>query len=46
MEVHCFLKAHGVYLNYGIDDAEHDLAEARRNADLMQTQVTHRPAAR
>ena len=41
MEVHGFLKEHGVYLNYGIDDAEHDLAEARRNADLMQTLQSH-----
>ncbi|HEX4227250.1 MAG TPA: UPF0175 family protein [Bryobacteraceae bacterium] len=36
MEVHGFLKEHGVYLNYGIADAEHDLAEVHRYAELMQ----------
>jgi hypothetical protein len=30
MEVHAFLKEHGVYLNYSQEDLEHDLAEARR----------------
>jgi hypothetical protein len=46
MEVHGFLKEHGVYLNYGIEDAEHDLAEVRRYAELVQMDETHRPAAR
>jgi hypothetical protein len=30
MEVHAFLKEHGVYLQYSLEDLEHDLAEARR----------------
>jgi hypothetical protein len=30
MEVHAFLKEHGVYLHYSPEDLEHDLAEARR----------------
>jgi hypothetical protein len=38
MEVHGFLKEHGVYLNYGIEDAEHDLAEIRRYDEPMQAE--------
>jgi Uncharacterised protein family (UPF0175) len=34
MEVHAFLKEHGVYLNYSQEDLEHDLAEARRYPPL------------
>jgi hypothetical protein len=34
MDVHGFLKEHGVYLNYTVEDAKHDIAEARRYAVL------------
>ena len=34
MEVHAFLKEHGVYLQYSQEDLEHDLAEARRYPSL------------
>jgi hypothetical protein len=37
MEVHQFLKEHGVYLNYGIEDAEHDLAQIRRDEEQIQS---------
>jgi hypothetical protein len=30
MEVHGFLKEHGVYLHYTMEDLEHDMAEAKR----------------
>ena len=30
MEVHAFLKKHGVYLHYSLEDLEHDLVEGRR----------------
>jgi hypothetical protein len=30
MEVHGFLKEHGVYLQYGMEDLEHDMREADR----------------
>ena len=30
LDVHAFLKAHGVYLNYAQEDLEQDLATARR----------------
>ena len=30
MEVHAFLKEHGVYLNYSMNDLEHDMREADR----------------
>ena len=36
LEVHEFLKQHGVYLNYGIEEAKHDVAEARYYAELKQ----------
>jgi predicted HTH domain antitoxin len=35
MEVHAFLKAHGVYLHYGVDDLKQDEATAQR---MNQTQ--------
>ena len=44
-QVHGFLKEHGVYLNYGIEDAEHDLAEADRCLALMNADDQH-PAKR
>ena len=34
-EVHGFLKGHGVYSRYSIEDVEHDLAEADRAAPRM-----------
>jgi hypothetical protein len=30
MEVHGFLKEHGVYLHYGMEDLEHDIRESDR----------------
>ena len=30
MEVHGFLKEHGVYLNYGLKDLDHDIGESER----------------
>lgn len=30
MEVHGFLKEHGVYLHYSLEDLEHDMREADR----------------
>jgi hypothetical protein len=30
MEVHGFLKEHGVYLNYSMEDLEHDIRESDR----------------
>jgi hypothetical protein len=38
MDVHGFLKEHGVYLHYTLDDLEHDLAEARRYSTLTEAQ--------
>jgi Uncharacterised protein family (UPF0175) len=37
-DVHGFLKEHGVYLSYGIEDAEHDLAEIRRYEEVMRSE--------
>src|SRR5271170_6066658 len=37
IEVHAFLKAHGVYLNYSMADLEHDMREADRVVALLQT---------
>jgi hypothetical protein len=43
MEVHGFLKDHGVYLNYGMEDLEHDIREADRlNALMAQAPTEHR----
>jgi hypothetical protein len=36
MEVHAFLKQHHVYLNYGTQEAKHDIAESRYYAELKQ----------
>jgi hypothetical protein len=36
MEVHAFLKEHGVYLHYGIEDLEHDMREADRLVALIK----------
>jgi len=40
MEVHGFLKEHGVYLNYGMEDLEHDIHEGDRYSALMATQAS------
>jgi hypothetical protein len=37
MEVHAFLKQHGVYLHYDVADLEHDCATARRVRSHLQT---------
>ncbi len=44
MEVHGFLKEHGVYLNYGMEDLEHDIREGDRIVALgtAETQTEHR----
>ncbi len=36
MEVHGFLEEHGVYLNYGMEDLEHDIPEADRYLALTK----------
>jgi len=41
MEVHGFLKAHGVYLHYGVADLEHDM----RGADRIVAILNKRDAA-
>lgn len=41
--VHGFLREHGVYLNYGIEDAEHDLAEIRRYEEEMRSEPSADP---
>lgn len=35
MEVHAFLKEHGVHLHYGMEDLEHDMREADRIVALI-----------
>lgn len=35
LDVHGFLKEHGVYLNYGMEDLEHDIREADRMNALL-----------
>jgi hypothetical protein len=37
MEVHAFLKQHGVYLQYDMDDLEHDMREADRMLTLLNS---------
>lgn len=39
-----FLKAHGVYLNYGMEDLEHDIRESDRISALRaaETPAEHR----
>jgi Uncharacterised protein family (UPF0175) len=38
MEVHGFLKEHGVFLHYGVEDLDHDLEVARQLTGLPPTQ--------
>jgi predicted HTH domain antitoxin len=38
MEVHGFLKEHGVFLHYTEEDLEHDCAVARQAADRVRTE--------
>jgi hypothetical protein len=40
-EVHAFLKEHGVYLHYSMEDWEHDLAEVRRFGALKTDVPEH-----
>jgi hypothetical protein len=35
MEVHGFLKEHGVYLNYSMEDLEHDIVEGDRMLAIL-----------
>jgi len=44
MEVHGFLKEHGVFLPYTLQDLEHDREVARRVARLAQRQRQEEPA--
>jgi hypothetical protein len=45
MEVHGFLKEHGVYLHYTLDDWEHDKREADRIISLRAAEIhTEDPA--
>lgn len=39
MEVHGFLKEHGVYLNYGVEDLEHDIRESDRIIALREAKA-------
>ncbi len=39
MEVHGFLKEHGVYLNYSMEDLEHDIRESDRLIGLRAAKV-------
>ena len=46
MEVHGFLKAHGVYLHYGMEDLERDMREGDRILAILNTRDAdgeHRP---
>ncbi len=43
-EVHGFLKQHGVFLHYTIEDLEHDREVARRVARLAQAEVQGKPS--
>jgi hypothetical protein len=38
MEVHGFLKEHGLYLNYGVEELEHDIRESDRIVALRGAQ--------
>ena len=46
IEVHGFLREHGVFLNYEIEDVEHDLLEIRRYGELTPAEqaTSQRPA--
>ena len=44
MEVHAFLKEHGVFLHYTLQDLEHDRKAARDVARLAQTLRQEEPA--
>jgi hypothetical protein len=39
MDVHGFLKEHGVYLNYGIEALEHDIRESDRMLALLAAEA-------
>ncbi|MFZ3201070.1 MAG: UPF0175 family protein [Candidatus Acidiferrales bacterium] len=40
MEVHAFLKQHGVYLHYDVADLEHDQRTAQKLRDRLQSEKT------
>jgi predicted HTH domain antitoxin len=42
MEVHGFLKEHGVYLHYGAEDLEHDLKAASRMKEKRKQALSQR----
>ena len=44
MEVHGFLKEHGAFLPYMLEDLEHDRAVGRQVARLAQTELQQQPA--
>jgi predicted HTH domain antitoxin len=46
MQVHGFLKEHGVFLHYGLEDLDHDMREADRIVGLKDSACSteHRPA--
>jgi hypothetical protein len=41
MEVHAFLKQHGVYLHYGVSDLQQDRATARQVRSKLKTSESH-----
>jgi hypothetical protein len=45
MEVHGFLKEHGAFLPYTLEDLEHDRAVARQVARLARTELQQQPAS-
>lgn len=42
MQVHSFLKEHGVYLQYGIQEFEHDMESARKLVEKIQSERASR----
>ena len=44
MEVHGFLKEHGAFLPYTLEDLEHDRAVARQVARPARTELQQQPA--
>jgi hypothetical protein len=45
MEVHGFLKEHGAFLPYTLEDLEHDRAVARQVARLARTEREQQPTS-
>lgn len=42
MQVHAFLKEHGVYLQYGIEELEQDMQSARQLIEKIQSERASR----